>query len=266
MRWIQFTARARHVAERVVWDGIASDITAEKRAERALRASREELRELASYFARVREEERTSVARELHDDVGSTLTGIKFQLAAIRTKLTQDDALGARVAHLDDLVDGVIGSTSRLMHDLRPGILDEGIVAALEWQARTFEQRTGLPCEFAASHEDIALPPEAAMAAFRICQEALNNVVKHAAAASVEVQLCRRGDALTLTIADDGIGIDEEARRKPGHFGLRGMRERALAFGGTVDVARPAEGGTAITLTLPLASEPLPAGAQEVLP
>lgn len=251
-RWIAFTARRRQVASRhVVWDGIATDITREKEAAEALRISREELRELASYLAQVREQERTAIARELHDDIGSTLTGIKFQLAFLRTRLAADHAAVDNVAHLDALVDGVIQSSSRLMHDLRPGILDEGIVPALEWLTRSFEQRSALVCGFESSDEDIMLPPDRAIAVFRICQEALNNVAKHASANAATVRLSADRSALTLEVSDDGSGIRAGDLDKRGHFGLRGMRERAFALGGAVAITRGPEGGTVITVTLP---------------
>ena len=252
-RWIEFTARARRLAaDHLVWDGIAADITPQREAEAALRESREELRELASYLARVREEERAAIARELHDDVGSTLTGIRFQLSFLKSRLAHDPAAAAKLHHFEELVEGVIHSTSRLMHDLRPGILDEGIVPALEWQARTFEHRASVTCTFETSHEDIALTPEASIAVFRICQEALNNVAKHAGATAAHVRIAASPEDLTLEIRDDGIGLPDLPVDERGHFGLRGMRERAHALGGTIVVAGSADEGTTVTLTLPL--------------
>ena len=235
-----------------MWDGIAIDVTPQKRAEEELRASREELRELSSYQTRVREDERATIAREIHDDIGSTLTGVKFELAWLKGQHAGDAELSRHFEQMDQLVDAVILSSTRIMHNLRPGILDEGIVAALDWQARTFQQRTGVPCLFVSSHDDIALEPDAAIVLFRVCQEALNNVAKHAGASRVDVNLVAGDGELVLEVVDDGRGVAGVDLAKRGHFGLRGMRERALALGGGVDIARRARGGTAVTLRVPI--------------
>ncbi|GIK86634.1 MAG: hypothetical protein BroJett026_21150 [Betaproteobacteria bacterium] len=254
-RFLEITARGRRTSgARVLWDGIATDITRQKAVEAELRRSREELRELAAHLDRVREGERAVIARELHDDVGSTLTGAKYQLKALRGQAAADAGLAAKLAELDALVDAAITASTRIMRDLRPPILDAGIVAAIEWQARSFEQRTGIRCRFDASAETIDLAPAQATAVFRVCQEALNNVVKHALARSVEVALSASEGELALEIRDDGRGIAPGDLAKRGHFGLRGMQERALALDGTVAV-RPRDdaAGTSVVLTFPLA-------------
>jgi len=252
--WIEVTASAREVApERAIWDGIATDITPRKRAESALTASREELRTLATHQTRVREQEREAIAREIHDDVGSTLTAIKFELAFLRQSLKDDARFTEPLARVGQLIDTAILSSTRIMHDLRPGILDEGVVAALEWQARTFEQRMGIACRFASSHDEIPLSPEQAIAVFRICQEALNNVAKYANARAVDIRLRAGSGRLTLDIGDDGRGIEEAELRRPDRFGLRGMRERAHSLGGTVEVRGVPGRGTSIAVVLPLA-------------
>ena len=252
-RFIEFTSRARRVGSmRVLWDGIATDITRQKEVEAELTHSREELRELAGHLARVRESERAAIARELHDDVGSTLTGVKFQLQWLKGRVAGDPALVEKLEQLNGLVDSAITASSRIMHDLRPAILDQGIVAALEWQARSFEQHTGLRCRFAASSEEIALVPAQAIVVFRVCQEALNNVVKHAAATGVDVTLTVDDGDIALEVRDDGRGIEPGDRAKRGRFGLRGMHERALALGGSVAVGARDEGpGTSVRLVLP---------------
>lgn len=253
-RYIEFTSRARRAGPtRVLWDGIATDITRQKEAEAELTRSREELRELAGHLARVREGERAAIARELHDDVGSTLTGVKFQLQWLKGRVADDPALVEKLQQLNGLVDSAITASSRIMHDLRPAILDQGIVAALEWQARSFEQHTGLRCTFVASAEDVPLVPAQAIVVFRVCQEALNNVVKHAQASHVDVTLSGDDDEITLEIRDDGRGITAADTAKRGRFGLRGMHERALALGGSVDVSARDDGrGTAVRLALPV--------------
>ena len=255
-RYIEFTSRARRVGStRVLWDGIATDITRQKEAEVAVTQSREELRELAGHLARVRESERAAIARELHDDVGSTLTGVKFQLQWLKGRVADDATLVGKLEQLNGLVDSAITASSRIMHDLRPAILDQGIVAALEWQARSFEQHTGLRCRFAASSEEIALAPAQAIVVFRICQEALNNVVKHAQASGVDVTLTVDDEDIEVEVRDDGRGIDPSDTTKRGRFGLRGMHERALALGGSVTVGVRDDGpGTSVRLVLPVES------------
>lgn len=258
--WLALAASPRRLANgRIQWDGIISDITAQKSAEHALLRSQTELRDLATHLARVREEEREAIAREIHDDVGSTLMAVKFAVAMIKGQLKHEPPALEKLGELDRLVNGAILSSSRIMHDLRPGILDEGIVAALEWQARDFQQRMGLPCVFTASAESIPVDRATAIVVFRICQEALNNVAKYAAAKRVDVRLYVRGQRLRMTIHDDGKGIHPLDIAKPDCFGLRGMKERAVSLGGSVDVGGGPGRGTTVALALPLAAagEPL---------
>jgi PAS domain S-box-containing protein len=269
IRWIEVSASARAQApDRRVWDGIVADVTPQKEAEVALRASREELRTLATHLTRVREQEREAIAREIHDDVGSTLTAIKFELAFLRGTVKGEPQSAAPLARLGQLLDSAILSSTRIMHDLRPGILDEGVVAALEWQARSFEQRMRIGCHFASSHDEIPLAPEQAIAVFRICQEALNNVAKYAQASSVDIRLRAGAGRLTMDIADDGKGIADSELNRPDRFGLRGMRERAHSLGGTVDVRGAPGQGTTVSVSLPLArpAEPHAAPAAPVQP
>jgi len=249
-RWIEFAARARSDASgAVLWDGIVSDVSEQKRAQ-------QELHELASHLTHVREQEREAIAREIHDDVGSTLTAVKFELAWLKSEVKHLPRASEKLREVDQLVDAVILSSSRIMHNLRPGILDEGIVASLEWQARAFERRMAIPCSFHASHDDIALGGEQAIALFRVCQEALNNVAKHASASRVDIRLDADGHSLLLEIADDGKGIGGSDLGKRTCFGLRGMRERAHSLGGTIDIASEPGRGTTISVTAPLRNAP----------
>jgi signal transduction histidine kinase len=243
-RSIEIAARSRTLGSgAVVWDGIVTDITAVKGAQ-------QELRELASHLTRAREEEREALARELHDDVGSTLTAVKFELAGLKSASRDSPAIAARLQEVDRLVDAVIMASTRITHDLRPGIIDEGIVASLEWQTRTFEQRMGIPCAFQASREDIALDEDSALAMFRVCQEALNNIAKHAHATRVDVRLDATDDALMLEIHDNGRGIAAADMAKRSCFGLRGMRERASSLGGEIEIRSDRNGGTTVAFSL----------------
>ena len=235
----------------------------QRAAEAALVESEARFRALAAHLARVREEEREAIGREIHDDVGSTLMAVKFSIAWLKGQFQHEPAAVGKLAELDRLVDVAIQSSSRIMHDLRPGILDEGIVAALEWQARDFQHRLGITCTFAASAEDIPVDRATAITVFRICQEALNNVAKYAAAKRVDVRLDGRPGRLRMTLHDDGKGIHPLDLAKPDCFGLRGMKERAVSLGGSVAIAGVPGRGTTITLTLPVAAAESGGGAGE---
>jgi len=254
--WVEVAARARTLASgATVWDCVVYDVTPQKTAEQELRKSRQELRDLASHLTRLREEEREAIAREIHDDVGSTLNAVKFHFAWLKSEFRGNDVLAVKLAEMDQLVDSAIQSSTRIMHDLRPGILDEGIVASLEWQTRSFERRMGIPCAFVSSDEDIPLDRDAAVALFRICQEALNNVAKHAHASCVDVSLIATDARIDLEVRDDGDGIAPDDIGKVASFGLRGMGERALSLGGALRIGGEPGYGTVIAVWLPL--EPL---------
>jgi two-component system, NarL family, sensor histidine kinase UhpB len=262
--WIEMTASQREVEPgEIVWDAIVSDITAQKAAETALLQSREELRTLTAHLAVVREQERERIARELHDEVGSTLTALKIELALVRNAIKPPSPVLEPLQRAGQLLESAIMVSTRIMHDLRPGILDQGLIAALEWQARTFEQRMGLACDFSSSHEDIPLSREQSITLFRICQEALNNVAKHAQAHSVAVRLHAGDGTLTMQVSDDGRGITRADLARADRFGLRGMRERADALGGSVAIEPREGGGSSVTVVLPLA--PADVGADAAL-
>jgi signal transduction histidine kinase len=261
VEWVQIEAMSRLIGNaHVVWDGLVIDVTATKHAARDLTRSREELRELAAHLEAAREDERDVVARELHDEVGSMLTGVKFETTWLKGLLRNAPEASDSLKQLDELVEGAVLACNRIMQGLRPAIIEQGIVAALEWQVDSFGQRHGIGCRFHPPPREIALDPGAEMAVFRICQESLNNIAKHAMARNVDVTLDVDADALSLAVADDGIGLAESAIHKPGHFGLRGMRERALMLGGHLAIASSVA-GTVITLRLPLPQAVLPAAA-----
>ena len=234
---------------------ILRDITERKQAEEQLRTSREQLRALAAHLQSVREDERTRIAREIHDELGQVLTGLRIDLAWVASRLLPGDEtpLPDRVKAMLGLVDTTIRLVRRIATDLRPGVLDDlGLVAAVEWQAQEFQNRTGITCEFSANQPDLALPPEVGTAVFRICQETLTNVARHAHATRVELRLEAEAGALLLTVADNGRGITEQELVNQTSLGLLGMRERALLLGGQVTIAgRPGE-GTTVMVRVPL--------------
>ena len=234
----------------VRWDGIMTNITASKLEQEEIRASRARLAELADHMEQVKEQERARIAREIHDDLGGNLTAIKMALSMLAARLPDDPALAEKASYLDDLVDRTIDAVHRISLDLRPPMLDLGIVAALDWQAREFAQRMGIECVFQSQEADIALDPAQATALFRIFQEALTNIAKHAGASRVTVDLQRHGRQLVLAICDNGRGIVPADRMKPHSFGLRGMSERARALGGTLDLSPAPGGGTMVTVRI----------------
>jgi PAS domain S-box-containing protein len=234
--------------------GIARDITERKRAEEELQASRQQLRDLALRLEAVREEERTGIAREIHDELGQVLTGLRIDLSWIGQRLPRGSRrLRGRIATMVAQLDATIDSVQRISSELRPSVLDDlGLTAAIEWEAAEFERRTSIPCRVDLNGHRPRLAPQRATAVFRILQEALTNVARHANARHVEIVLRLARGRLTLTVRDDGRGITEAEARSPRALGLVGMRERALAWDGELDVRGEPQRGTVVTVRLPL--------------
>ena len=198
------------------------------------------------------EAERAAIAREIHDDVGGSLTALKFDLAWIERR-TQDAEIRQRVHHALETVTAAIEASQRIMHNLRPAILDQGLVAALQWMTARFEKRTGVATVFRTSHEALPpLPAGVALTAYRTAQEALTNIDKHAQARRVSVDLLLAHGILSLEVADDGRGFDVKAD-PAGHFGLLGMRERAQRVGARLELHSQRGRGTEVRVCLPLA-------------
>lgn len=263
VKWIGLRATPLPLADGgTQWDGIMTNITASKLEQEEARRSRARLAELTEHIEQVKEQERTRIAREIHDDLGGNLTAIKMALAMLAARLPDDPALVEKADYLDHLVDRTIEAVHRISLDLRPGTLDLGIVAALEWQAREFEKQSGVACVFRSAERDIPLAQDHASALFRIFQEALTNIAKHAGATRVMVSLRRQRQRhqtnLILSICDNGRGITPTDRLKPQSFGLRGMSERAAALGGTLSLSAAPGGGTMVAVKIRLAG-PAPA-------
>jgi signal transduction histidine kinase len=227
---------------------------AQLRADAELSASRQRLSELAQHLQTSVEMERAAIAREIHDDVGGSLTALKFDLAWIERR-TQEPELKARVQSALETVSHAIEASQRVMHNLRPAILEQGLVAALQWMTQRFEKRTGVVCEFRCRHESLALPAGVPLVAYRTAQEALTNVSKHAHAKRVVLDLALTQGVLSLEVSDDGRGLDAQDLAKARSFGLRGLHERAGTVGGWVEVtSRPGE-GTSLILSVPTSEE-----------
>lgn len=253
IKWISLRASPRRTSRReVVWDGIMTDITQNKLAEIEVKRSREQLAELSSYLQKVKEEERARIAREIHDDLGGTLTAIKIDLLWLHNRLQAERLdLQEKVDSMDLLVDRAIEVTARIASDLRPGILDFGIVAAIEWQAREFQSRTGIRCETASASEEISLDPDLSVNLFRIFQETLTNVTKHANASMVRVTIGESDGWLDLEVHDNGRGITRDDMSKPKSFGIRGMLERTRHLGGNIEISGAPGKGTTLSVRLP---------------
>lgn len=237
---------------------VLNDVTELKHAEAELTASREELRNLAARLQAVREEERTTIAREIHDELGQALTGLKMDLKWLENRLPPEaQALRHRLTSALELVSDTITAVRRIATSLRPGVLDDfGLSAAIEWQASEFEARTGIRCQMARLPDELPVTEDQATAVFRIFQETLTNVARHAAATRVEVNLAQNDDTLWLQVKDNGRGVTTEEIRHTRSLGLVGMRERAWLLGGEFRVSGEPGLGTTVTVQIPLKTAP----------
>ncbi|MFT4170942.1 MAG: histidine kinase [Rhodocyclaceae bacterium] len=253
IKWINVRCSPRPREEGgILWEGVMWNITQSKLAEIELRASRAQLAELSAHLQRIKEEERDRIARDIHDVLGGTLVGIKISASLLAGKLDADDALRERVRNIETMLDDAITTAGRVARELRPGILKEfGLAAAVESYAEDFSQRTGIACQVLCADGDIETRDDTALALFRTYQEALTNVTKHAQAQKVEVRLMQEDEDIVLEVSDNGRGIGSADLIKPRSFGLRSIRERLHALGGTMDIGPGARGGTQVTMRVP---------------
>ena len=262
VKWVAIRVSQRTAADKTLWDGIMLNVTHSKQAEAEILRSRAQLSALAAHVETVKEQERLKLAREVHDDLGGNLTAIKIGLSWLMQQLPPGQKkLTERAVYLDSVVDQTFEAAHRIASNLRPAALDLGIVAAIDWQLQRFAHNTDIATQFGAPDAPVPLDADAATAVFRIVQEALTNVAKHAHATRVKLKLVREPDSLLLTLTDNGRGIQPtgKPRGRPG-FGLLGMRERAAALGGELTVLPAKRGGTLVSLRIPLsAPEPAPA-------
>lgn len=256
---VQCDAAGRVIGTRVMF----VDISARKRAERRLKQTTAELRALGRHLEHVREEERAQIARQIHDELGQMLTALALDVGWLSRRLANgDETLNRKLEAMGAQVGATIKTVQRISAELRPGLLDHlGLVAALDWLVREFEQRTGMPCTF--SHDDEALlnrlvGGDLATTLFRIAQEALTNVARHAQAAAVSVRLLVQGGELRLEIADDGVGFDPAQLDDPASFGLIGMRERLYPWQGRLTIESAPGSGATVSAAVPLPQETEP--------
>jgi PAS domain S-box-containing protein len=232
---------------------IASDVSEAKRAEE-LRASGDQLRNLAARLLSVREEERTRIAREIHDELGQSLTAVRLDLSWLAGRLSGRSGVTLeRIRSTVQLADSIIQSVRRISTNLRPAVLDLGLAAALEWQTQEFQARTGIQCELRLLTQEV-FAPEVSTALFRIFQETLTNVARHAKATRVEVVEQKQRGRLVMRIRDNGCGFDPEDPSISRSLGLLGMRERAAILGGQVAISSAPGKGTTVTAWIPLRS------------
>ena len=236
--------------------GVITDITDRKSAELALQKSEQRLRDLSTHMTSSEERQRAQIAREIHDDIGSSLTGMKIDLLRVKQLTTQIPEVQEKIAAFNRLLDSTAAASVRIAKALRPSILDDGIVPAIEWQLREFSKRMDIDTEFAEPEREPQLTPDQSIALFRVVQEALNNVAKHAQARHVDVVLFARADELTLEIRDDGKGLPRDASgdriERRGAFGITGMRERIVSLGGWMDVTGAPGQGTTVMVGIPI--------------
>jgi PAS domain S-box-containing protein len=260
VRWSLLASAPRRASDgRILLDGIELDITERHQAEQQERLAHGRVRALVSRLQTLREEERTRIAREIHDHLGQLLTALKLDLRGIERKVSSLDsqelhvALAEKLESARTLTDEVIASVQKIASDLRPGLLDRlGLSAAIEAETQTFQNRTGIRCSGSFLSEPLPLSPEKASSVFRIFQEILTNIARHAHASKVGVRLARQAGTLLLQVEDNGVGIRPADLEHPKSLGLLGMNERATILGGAITFAPAGERGTCVTLQIPL--------------
>lgn len=224
---------------------------ARERAILDLASSQRRLADLTEHLQSSIEQERAAIAREIHDDIGGALTAIRFDLAWVARHTTQPQVREHTQA-ATSMLQHALGASQRIMMNLRPPILDQGLVAAVQWLADSFERRTGVPTQVRTSTARMALTNEIQLVAYRTAQEALTNISKYAAAHQVRIDLSDREGVLTLEISDDGGGIEPTALAKPKAFGIQGLHERARTVDGWLDISSQPGKGTSVILSIPL--------------
>lgn len=231
------------------------EVSERKRAEQALQKSQELLHQLVAYQERVKEDERKRIAREIHDELGQNLMALRIDVSVLQARIAEmNPTLNEKVRIALGHIDTSIKAVRIIINNLRPSVLDLGLHAAIEWQVNEFERRTGIACSLTMDDEKSAfdLDDNRATALFRILQESLTNVARHAQATMVQIDLHRQDDLFFMRIADNGIGLFPGCRRKPNSFGLLGIGERISTLGGEFAVESDTGQGTVLTVTIPV--------------
>lgn len=238
---------------RAVIAQLQHEVDERKKAEESLRQSQATLRELAAYQEHVREDERKRIAREIHDELGQNLLALRFDVAALHERTSErHPLLKQRVADALGYIDTTMKSMRSIVNNLRPPVLDLGLQVAIEWQARQFQARSRISCELSVDDDGTAVPEEQAVAVFRILQESLNNIGRHARATAVRVELKIDREQLTMAIRDNGVGIFPGDRRKAHRFGLVGIEERITLLSGKLSIDSVPGHGTLLRISMPM--------------
>ncbi len=250
-KWVNLRATPRDIGEgALIWDGVIIDITEGKEMAQNLAKSRELLREFTAHRDAVMEEEQKRIARDIHDELGQSLTALKIDLDSLREH-TYDQGGDAKVQRMQDILDKTVDSVRRITGRLRPGMLDDlGLAAAIEWQVEKFAVLTGIPCELIMNRDDFELDERMSISIYRIIQEALTNVSRHAFASRVQVSLLQQDGEIVLEVRDDGRGF--QAAEKQRSYGLLGIKERVHILGGKVKIDSKAGSGTLLRVNIPL--------------
>ena len=237
-------------------DQLEHEIDERKKAEEALRQSQATLRELAAYQERIREDERKRIAREIHDELGQNLLALRLDVSALHARTSErHPRLQERASTALEYIDTTMKSIRSIMNNLRPAVLDLGLQAAIEWQVTQFERRNNLICEVVMNDDGKQVPETQATAIFRVLQESLNNIGRHASATFVRIEVNVDEGRLAMVIKDDGVGMRPDDRRKAHRFGLIGMEERIAMLGGELCIESVLGQGTVLNVTIPLATE-----------
>ncbi|MEN6617797.1 MAG: PAS domain S-box protein [Syntrophorhabdus sp.] len=236
---------------------IARDITESKKRENELRLSTDRLRALSARLESIREEERTNLARDIHDELGQRLTGLMMDLVSFSKKPPKNkDMMSQRIKSMADIIDDTIRLVRRISAELRPGILDDlGLIAAMEWQLVDFKKRTDIICDFSSAFDDAGLDRDLSTVLFRVFQETLTNIIRHAQATRVSIEIYDDNDYVTLIVEDNGKGISEDEVSDPKSLGLIGIRERVYIFGGDVQFSGNRNAGTRVVVKIPCSKD-----------
>ncbi|MGH7784610.1 MAG: DUF4118 domain-containing protein, partial [Candidatus Binatia bacterium] len=234
-------------------------LDAQRIATEQISHSREQLQALSNHLQNVRESEQKRIALEIHDELGQALTGVKMGVHWLNRQIEEKNGdlktvdISGKLNELLKTIDTTVSSIRRIATELRPSVLDDfGLIAAIEWQIQEFERMSGIPCDLRTDVGDGEIDPEISTAVFRIFQEALTNITRHAKASTVEIGLRIKNGDLLLTVVDDGVGLKSEELRNKRSLGILGMMERAKLVGGVVTLDPASDGGTKVELTVPI--------------
>jgi len=252
-RHLEVLVEARTRELRGANEQLQQEIGDRRKAEAELKRSQEQLRDLASHLQSIREEERAQIAREIHDELGQALTALKMDVHWLKQRMKGDPLLADKMNAMSVIIDLTVQTVRRISSELRPKLLDDlGLSAAMEWQANQWMQRAGIVCEIRSEPEDIILDQERSTAFFRVFQETLTNVARHAGADRVHAVITKEAENVFMTVTDNGKGITDEQITGAKSLGIMGMRERVYSLGGTLEIRGSRNGGTTVKVRIPL--------------